>query len=39
MGKSALEWLPIPTPDFYHDGIFELLQKLDKCINVIGNYV
>jgi hypothetical protein len=36
---SAREWLPIHTPDFYHDGIFKLLQKLDKYINVLGNYV
>jgi hypothetical protein len=39
MKMSAREWLPIYTPDFYNGGIFKLLQKLDKRINVLGNYV
>jgi hypothetical protein len=39
MEMPAPEWLPIHTPDLYQDGIFKLLHKLDKCINVLGNYV
>jgi len=39
MEMSASEWLPKYIPDFYHGGIFKLLQKLDKCVNVLGNYV
>jgi hypothetical protein len=26
-------------PDFYRDGIFELLLRRDKCINVLRDYV
>jgi hypothetical protein len=25
-------------PDFYSDGIFKLVPRWDKCINVLGDY-
>jgi hypothetical protein len=32
------EWLRMQEPDFYRDGIFKLVPKWDKCINVLGDY-
>jgi hypothetical protein len=28
----------MPDPDFYRDGIFELVPRWDKCINVPWDY-
>jgi hypothetical protein len=33
------EWLRVQEPDCYRDGIFKLVPKWDKCINVLGEYV
>jgi hypothetical protein len=35
----AGEWLRMQEPDFYRDGIFKLVPRWDKCINVLGDYV
>jgi hypothetical protein len=32
---AAREWLLIQVSDFFLDGIFKLMPKLDKCINVL----
>jgi hypothetical protein len=32
-------WLRIQEPDFYRDGVFKLVPRWDKCINVLGDYV
>lgn len=34
----AREWLLIQLPEFCLDGIFQLVFKLDKCINVLCDY-
>jgi hypothetical protein len=36
---AVCEWLQMLEPCFYRDGIFTLIPRLDKCINVFGNYV
>jgi hypothetical protein len=33
------ERLQMQEPDFYCDGIFKLVLKWDKCINVLRDYV
>jgi hypothetical protein len=33
------EWLRMQEPDFYRDGIFKLVPRSDKSINVLGDYV
>jgi hypothetical protein len=33
------EWLRMQEPDFYRDGIFKLVPRWDKCINVLRDYV
>jgi len=35
---AAREWLLVQLPDFCLDGIFKLMPKLDKCINVLCDY-
>jgi hypothetical protein len=32
------ERLWMQEPDFYRDGIFKLMPRWDKCINVLGDY-
>jgi hypothetical protein len=36
---AVREWLQMLEPYVYRDGIFTLVSRLDKCINVFGNYV
>jgi len=36
---AAREWLLIQLPDFCFDGIIKLMPELDKCINVLCDYV
>ena len=31
------EWLQVQEPDFYSDGIFKLVPRWDKYINVLGD--
>jgi hypothetical protein len=31
--------LRMQRPDFYRDGIFKLVPRWEKCINVLGDYV
>jgi hypothetical protein len=31
------EWFQIQQPNFYNDGIFKLVQRWDKFINVLGD--
>jgi hypothetical protein len=33
------EWLRMQKPNFYRDGIFKLVPRWDKCINVLGDYI
>jgi hypothetical protein len=33
------EWLGMQEPDFYRDGMFKRMQRWNKCINVLGDYV
>jgi hypothetical protein len=33
------EWLRMQVPDFYRDGIFKLVPRWDKYINVPGDFV
>jgi hypothetical protein len=33
------EWLGMQQPDLYRDGIFKLVPRWDKRINVLGDYV
>lgn len=36
---AACEWLQIHKPDFYHDGIFNLMPRWDKHISVLGSKI
>jgi hypothetical protein len=36
---AVSEWLWMQEPDLYSDGIFKLVLRRDKCIDVIGDYV
>jgi hypothetical protein len=33
------EWLQMQDPDFFCDGIFKLVPRCVKVINVLGDYV
>jgi hypothetical protein len=33
---AVREWLKMQQPDLYRDGIFKLVQKGDKCIDLLG---
>jgi hypothetical protein len=37
--RAVHEWLQMQEPEFYHDRIFELVPRWDRCINVLGDYV
>jgi hypothetical protein len=36
--KFICEWLEMQEPDFCHNGIFKLMLKCNKCVNMTGNY-
>jgi hypothetical protein len=36
---AAPEWLCMQEIDFYGNGIFKLVPRWGKCINVFGDYV
>jgi hypothetical protein len=37
--KAVSEWLRMQESNFYRDGIFEVVPRLDNCINVLGDFV
>jgi hypothetical protein len=37
--EAATVWLNKLAADFYVEGIFKLVQRLDKCLNRNGDYV
>jgi hypothetical protein len=39
MEMAVREWLRVQKPDFHRNGIFKLVARWDKRINVHGDYV
>jgi hypothetical protein len=38
MKKAVGEWLQIQEPDFYHNRIFTLMPRWNKCIDELEEY-
>jgi hypothetical protein len=36
---TVSEWLQMQEPDLYRDGVFKLVLRWDRCINVLGEGV
>jgi hypothetical protein len=36
---AVREWLRMQHPDLYHDGIFKLAPRWEKCTNLLGDCV